>query len=340
MPVCASASEPQRSSPLPLREREGPAAKRWEGEGSRRPRSCRRHVDPSPFPSCGWVPSLSRKGRGTLAAALSFFVIASAAQAAPPKRIVSLNPCLDAILLDVAEPSQIAALSRYSMNPAESWVAARARRYPHTGGAAEAVAALRPDLVLISGMGATQLMNVLPRLNIASASFAVPETVAESLAQVRRVANLAGHPDRGEALAARIQAALAAAAPRPGEPRLSALIYESDGMVSGPHTLIDELMTRAGFRNAAVRYGATHTVDIPLERLLADPPQVLLSGSLAPGEPSWGDRVLSHPALKSLSPRMKTESFPQTLLFCAGPVLIPAAAALARARRDAEGWAR
>ena len=271
---------------------------------------------------------------------LGLALIASTAQAAPPRRIVSLNPCLDAILLDVADPSQIAALSRYSRNPAESWVAARARRFPHTGGSAEEVAVLRPDLVLIGGMGALQLMSVLPRLNIASASFTVPETVAESLAQVRRVATLAGHPDRAEALVARIQAALAAAAPRPGEPRLAALIYESDGMVSGPHTLIDELMARAGFTNVAARYGANHTVDVPLERLLADPPQVLLSGSLAPGEPSWGDRVLSHPALKRLSPRMKTESFPQTLLFCAGPVLIPAAAALAQARRDADGWAR
>ena len=240
----------------------------------------------------------------------------------------------------MADPSQIAALSRYSRNPAESWVAARASRFPHTGGSAEEVAALHPDLVLVSGMGAMELMGVLPRLKIASAIFTVPKTVAESLAQVRRVAMLAGHPDRGDVLVARIQAGLAASAPRPGEPRLSALIYESDGLVSGPHTLMDELMTRAGFRNAAARYGVTRTVDVPLERLLADPPQVLLSGSLAPGEPSWGDRVLSHPALKDLSPRMKTESFPQTLLFCAGPVLIPAAAALARARRVADGWAR
>jgi iron complex transport system substrate-binding protein len=271
---------------------------------------------------------------------LAFTLFASAAHAAPPTRIVSLNPCLDAILLDVADPSQITALSRYSRDPAQAWVAPRASRFPHTGGSAEEVAVLHPDLVLVSGMGAMELTAVLPRLGIASASFTVPKTIAESLAQVRRVATLAGHPDRGEALVARIQAALAAAAPQTGEPRLSALIYESDGLVSGPHTLMDELMARAGFRNAAESYGVTRTVDVPLERLLADPPQVLLSGALEPGEPSWGDRVLSHPALKGLSPRMRTQSFPQTLLFCAGPVLIPAAATLARARRSADGWAR
>ena len=267
-------------------------------------------------------------------------LLAAGARAAAPRRIVSLNPCLDAILLDVADPSQIAALSRYSVNPAESWVAGRARGFRHVPATGEAVAALRPDLVLVGGMGARELDLVLPRLKIASASFTVPQTIAKSEAQVRRIAALAGHPDRGEALVAAIEAALKAAAPAPGEPRLSALVYESKGLASGPHTLMDELMTRTGFRNAAPRYGLARTVDVPLEKLLADPPQVLLSGQLEPGEPSWGDRVLSHPALTSLRAHMRRESFPQTLLFCAGPVLIPAAAALARDRRAADGWAR
>jgi hypothetical protein len=41
----------------PLREREGPAAKRWEGEGLCLHRSAL--TLPSP---AGWAPSLSRKG--------------------------------------------------------------------------------------------------------------------------------------------------------------------------------------------------------------------------------------------------------------------------------------
>ena len=275
-----------------------------------------------------------------LSAGLAALSLAGPASAAAPRRIVSLNPCLDAILLDVADPGQITALSHYSIDPSQFAMAAQARPYRHISGSAEEVAALRPDLVLVSGMGAMQLMDVLPRLHIASASFAVPRTIAESLAQVRRVAALAGHPDRGEALAARIQAALEQAGPTPGEPRLSALVFESRGLASGPHTLMSELMTRTGFRNKASAYGLTRTVDVPLERVLVDPPQVLLSGQLERGEPSWADRVLSHPALAALGPRMRKESFSQALLFCAGPVLIPASAALARARRDADGWPR
>jgi len=261
--------------------------------------------------------------------------LAAPAQAATPRRIVSLNPCLDAILLDVADPGQIAALSHYSRDPAQSAVAARAKRFPFTWGSAEEVAALKPDLVLMSGMGASSLRGVLPRLHIPSAEFTVPYSVDESLAQVRRVAMLSGHPDRGEALIARINAALAAAAPPPGTPRLSALLFEGHGFASGPHTLMDELMRRTGFDNATLRFGMTHSVDVPLERLVSDPPQVLLSGRLAAGEPTWADRVLSHPALAAVRGRMKREALPETLVYCAGPVMIPAVQALAAARRDA-----
>jgi iron complex transport system substrate-binding protein len=253
-----------------------------------------------------------------------------------PKRVVSVNPCTDAILLDVADPGQIVALSLYSRQPSQSAVWRAARRFPATGGSGEEIVALRPDLVLGAGLDAAELAHVLPRLHIRQDTFPVPETVTDSEAQVRRIAALVGHPERGAALNARIEAALAAAAPPPGEPRLRALIYEGQGMASGPRTLIDELMRRAGFDNLAARYGLSHTMSLPLERVIADPPQVLLSGRMAPGEPTWADRVLSHPALRHLTPHMLTESFPAPLLFCAGPVMIPAIAALERARIDAE----
>ncbi len=270
-----------------------------------------------------------------LGGCLAMLVAGAAAATPAPRRVVSLNPCLDGILLEVADPGQIVALSHYSRNPAQSAIAAVARRYPYTWGSAEEVVALRPDLVLTSGMGAMALTGVLPRLHVRQASFTVPESVAESLAQVRRVAALVGHPDRGEALAARIRVALAAAAPKPGEPRLGALIYEYHGMASGPRTLVDELMRRAGFDNLAPAYGLRRTGDVPLEQLVAKPPRVLLAGRLAPDEPVWADRVLSHPALAALAPRMRRETFPETLMFCGGPSIIPASAALARAREDA-----
>ncbi|HSF11877.1 MAG TPA: ABC transporter substrate-binding protein, partial [Erythrobacter sp.] len=65
--------------------------------------------------------------------------------------IVSLNPCLDAILVEIAPPDQVLALSHYSRDPGSSSIPQSvAARYGVTGGTAEEVIALQPDLVLAS----------------------------------------------------------------------------------------------------------------------------------------------------------------------------------------------
>ena len=252
-----------------------------------------------------------------------------------PRRVVSLNPCLDVILVQVADRDQIAALSHYAREDYGSTIAPLARTLPFTYETAEEVIALRPDLVLTGRHSSLATRNALDRLKIPAVLFGVPDTVAESLAQVRQVAAAVGHPERGETLVGRIEAALAAAAPPPGTPPLSALVFMPGGFASGPGTLMDEMMRRAGLINAAGRYGLRRTMNVPLEQVIADPPDVLLSGEPYPGAPSWAERVMEHPALSHLAGGMNRATFPERLLFCGGPVLIQTAAALARARDDA-----
>lgn len=258
--------------------------------------------------------------------------MALTAAAQPPRRIVSLNACLDAMLVHLADRNQIAALSHYARDPHGSTVAEQAKSLPYTWESAEEVIALRPDLVLASQHSALATRNALKRLEVPVQRFAVPKTIAESLAQVRKVARLIGRPERGEALVARVEAALAAAAPAPGARRLTALIYQPNGFAAGPNTLVDEVMTRAGFDNVARRYGLKAWGNVGLERLLADPPEVLLVGEPAPGARGWADRVMTHPALKSIAGRMRQARLPERLLYCGGPVLIETADAMARAR--------
>ncbi|ADG10465.1 ABC transporter substrate-binding protein [Caulobacter segnis] len=256
---------------------------------------------------------------------------------AAPRRIASLNACLDAMLVHLADRSQIAALSHYAREPQGSTVAAQARTLPFTWESAEEIIALQPDLVLASQHSALATRNALKRLHVPVERFAVPKTVEESLGQVQRMARLIGQVDRGERLIVRIRAALAAATVRPGARRLSALIYQPNGFAAGPHTLVDEMMTLAGFDNAARRYGLKSWGNVPLELLLADPPEVLLVGEPAPGARSWADRVMTHPALGALKGRMRQARFPERLLYCGGPVLIESAQAMARARAEILG---
>lgn len=261
--------------------------------------------------------------------------LSGAGPAPAPRRIVSLNPCLDVILVAVADRSQIAAVSHYSHDPSSSSIGPAGATYPFTYESAEEVLALRPDLVLTGRHSSPATRAALERLGVRTELFAVPDTVADSLIQVRQIARAVGHPDRGEALVAQIEAALAAAAPPPGAPRLTALTYQSGGFASGPGTMMDEMMRRCGLDNAVTRYGLKRTGNVPLELLVADPPDILLAGLAAPGAPSWADRVSNHPALARVAHRMHRASFPQQLTFCGGPVLIRTAAMLARARDEA-----
>ena len=100
---------------------------------------------------------------------------------------------------------------------------------------------------------------------------------------------------------------------------------------------MSEMLNRTGFTNVAARYGIGQWGSVSLERLLADPPAVLLSGEASPGAPTWAERIVTHPALASLSGRMKRAVFPERLLYCGGPALIQTAAALASARRMVQG---
>ncbi|MBO9560029.1 MAG: ABC transporter substrate-binding protein [Caulobacter sp.] len=254
-------------------------------------------------------------------------------------RVISLNPCLDAVLVHVADRAQIVALSHYARDPQQSSIAAIALSYPITYESAEEVIALRPDVVLTAAHSSPATRAALKRLGIRTELFKVPNSWVENQAQIRRIAEAAGHPERGEALIARVDAAMAKGAPRPGARPVTALVFQPNGFAAGHGTLVDEMMRRAGFVNVAERYGLKKWGNVSLENLLADPPEVLLAGQAAPNASTFAERILNHPALASISVRMTRAVFPERLLYCGGPGLVDTAAALATARRQVLGAA-
>ncbi|KAB7648542.1 ABC transporter substrate-binding protein [Polymorphobacter fuscus] len=259
--------------------------------------------------------------------ALALLVTAPAA-AAPP-RIVSINPCVDAILMHVADPGQIAGISHYSKDPrASSITASEAARYAATSGTAEEVVALAPDLVIAGAHVAPATIAALKRMDIALLQLGVPETISESREQVRQIAAAVGHPDRGARLNARIDAAVAAAGGPAG--RVPALIWQGGGLVPGEKTLASELLRRTGFHNLSKDYGLKNWDVLPLEYLIARAPRVLFSVGDERGE----DRMLGHPALRRMGGHIAIRPYPERLLRCGGPTIIDAVAALADARRS------
>ena len=253
--------------------------------------------------------------------------------------IVSLNPCTDAVLAEVADPAQLLAVSHYSHDPrASSMPLAEARRFHATGGTVEEVLALDPDVVVAGSFLPPATARAFARLGVRVETFGIVPDLAENAAQIRRLAALAGHPERGEALLAQIDAALAAArheacperlacpASRRGEP-VTALLWQAGGIVPGEETLIARLMRHAGFASHSAARGLGQGAYLPLEQVLADPPEVVLAAG--------GERMLTHPALRGLE-GVRYERLDPALLFCGGPTVVRAAERLA-ALRDAIG---
>lgn len=252
------------------------------------------------------------------------------ADTTPPARIVSLNQCLDAILIELVPTQRIAAVSHYARDPLVSSIATTAAHLPITYETAEEIVALRPDLVLASRHSAIPTRNALQRVGIHYELFEVPFSVKDSIVQIRRIAALVGSPDAGEALVAKIERAIEAARLPPGAPRLTAAVYETGGLTAGSSTVTDDLMQIVGFDNLAARHGIKTHLPMPLELIVAEPPDLLLVGDIPAAAGTQAARIVQHRALRQLPSTRR--AFPPRFMYCSGPTIVEEVAALAAAR--------
>jgi iron complex transport system substrate-binding protein len=272
-------------------------------------------------------------GFGAFSAALAIALSACSAAPSPhgPTKaptVVSLNPCLDAILVEVADPAQVLALSHYSRDPASSSIPAPvAARYGVTGGTAEEVIALRPEVVLASSFLPDPTRRALERAGLAVETFGSPTTVAESVAQVQQVAALVGGEAKGEALAQRMAGPTAPPDVLPSAP-IATLLWQPGEIVAGEATLIAELMREEGFSSHAAARGLQQADRVALESLLADPPALVLIAGDAPGQ--------RHPVLATAMEAAMVVPLDPALLYCGGPTIPRVRARLREIRADLE----
>lgn len=262
--------------------------------------------------------------------------LALAGCAAPPSRtggIVSLNPCADAMLVELVPPDRITAISRYSKDPTASSIPpALAARFPGTTGTAEEVITLRPSLVVASSYTPPATREAFTRAGLKTLYLDIPPSIDANKAQVRELAAAVGENAKGAAMIARIDDAVRDAAT--GRPPVTALLWIGGNLVSGGSTLLDEMMTRAGFSNHAAHYGLTHTGYLPIEPVLADPPRVMMAPEAPGRDASSRAAQLRRWAVRRSGAKVAQAVFPRELVNCGGPVIAPAMARLAQIRRE------
>jgi len=257
--------------------------------------------------------------------------IAQTAEGAPPKRIVSINACTDQLVFALADRDQIAALTRYAVRKDYSIYVeqVKASGIKLIRGSAEEVLKLKPDLVLAGTYTRRATRQMLQRLGVKLELFPPVDNIAETEAAIRKAAGLFGHADRGEALIEEIDHALAVA-PDLRARRLAVLQLQRRGFVSGPETLVGDLLQKLGVANAAARLGIRQIGRASLETALKAREDALLLFDPSPRASDQGTAMLLHPALRAIYPPERRISLPGRLAICGGPALPLAVAELTK----------
>ena len=242
-----------------------------------------------------------------LIAALAFGASAVSAVAGP--RVASLDQCSDQYVLALADRSDIAFLSPRAL-AADSWLKASAVGLPTRRPSVEAVVSAQPDVVVRQWGGGPRLDAALARSGIRTASIKDASTFDQVARDVRAIAAALGHPDRGERLIAGMQVKLDRAR---GGWKGAGGIYLTDGaFTAGAGTLMDSVLRAAGLTNLSRSPGYAPA---PLERLMLDPPKVVVFGRFdSPGHGRWSP--VNGPILHRALAGSGTVELPGALLGC------------------------
>ena len=199
--------------------------------------------------------------------------------AARPQRVVSQAVGTDELLLALADPGQIAALSHISHQIEFSPVAAEARRFPALKDSdAESVLRFRPDLVLAASFTRPETLALLRRAGVRLVVLDRFDSLADVYASLRVLGRELGQEARAEAVIAQSRGRVEALAARLKGTRpvrvLSAGIYP---FTSGTGTTFQDICEHAGAVNVAAEAGLKGHAPTPSETLLVWNIEVLVA---------------------------------------------------------------
>ena len=268
-------------------------------------------------------------------AVASLALLGAAPRPAVPQRVVSLNLCADQLLVALADPGQIAALTEWARDPQLSSVAARARTLPFTHRSAEEVMVLRPDLVIGAPFRTKAVLAPLKAGGLRTLELPRDDSVAGIEQSITTLAGAIGHPERGRMLIARMRRDLAAVGPPPGRGRVAAY-YQRQGYLTGTGTLVDEMMRRVGLVNLAGKLGRPALSTLSLEEMALARPDFLVMDAGVAVVKDRGTAALHHPLLDAAVPPARRIYIPQAFTVCGGPAFPRAVALLASQVRLAD----
>ncbi len=216
----------------------------------------------------------------------------TAAAAAAPRRVVSINLCTDQLAMLLAAPGQLVSVSFLAADPMTSSMAEMAAGLPANRGRAEDVFLLRPDLVLAGDWTTPATVAMLDRLGVPVVRFPVVTDFDGVRDALRRMGAALGREAAAAEAIAAFDAGLAEvrAAPR-GQ---SAILYQPDGWTGGAGSLSAAILAAAGYATGG------DGGRMSLEELILAQPDLLVLAARYPGQ-SRAEAILDHPAVRHLA---------------------------------------
>lgn len=244
-------------------------------------------------------------------------------------RVLSINMCADQMVMLLADPSQIVALSPLSQESAGSYLHELAQAYPQARPSAEDILPREPDLVLSGPYPPRYTVAMLDELGIAHESLSIANSVSAMLGNLARVGELLQQEEKAARIIEQLELrlgqiadtvkALDEALVLSDGRRPSAAVYDANGYTVGPESMRGEAMDLAGWHNVATEQGIETYGVLQLESLIHLRPDVLIESPYSAGTYSRGQMLTKHPSLRKAGLNPQLISIPSNQTICAGP---------------------
>ncbi|MDX5591938.1 ABC transporter substrate-binding protein [Pseudovibrio sp. SPO723] len=208
-----------------------------------------------------------------------------------------MNLCTDQLLMLVAAPEQVRALSHLASDDTLAVMNEEAAKYPVNHGRAEEIYLMKPDLILAGTFTRHTSINLLRELGIRVEQFSPVRSLNEIPANLRKLGAIIGREEAAERLVEAFENELALAKESARTNKVPAAVYYANSYTSGDRTLMNEVMSAAGLENIAKRLNLSGTKGLPLELLVMEAPEVLITAREMVHPPALAHEVLRHPAL-------------------------------------------
>lgn len=229
------------------------------------------------------------------------------------ERVVSMNLCVDKLLLRLLPLDQIAGLSYLSQNPDYSGYHEAIPKHKTHRGQVEELVQLQPDVIIAGEFGATEAVATLRHLGLTVETVSLPRTLQQSQEFILTIGRLIGAEAKARAYWQQQEIQIQEAQQRVRKQGATrTLLYSPNGMAIGKGTLEDTILTHIGLTNAAEEMGIEGWRIVSLEDLLVlQADRILLTGTSR--HFSLAQEILSHPVLRE---RVSAEVMPEGLSVC------------------------